>query len=78
MVPARSTAMKSPPRDSTTEAIKARPSAEPALSMLTATETVHTMPTSRAVFAHAKIVHIMEGTVEVATGQGTYRLTGGV
>lgn len=46
--------------------------------MLTATETEHTMPTSRAVFAHAKIVHVMEGVVEVATGQGTYRLTEGM
>lgn len=47
-------------------------------ALLTAIETVRTLPTSRGVFAHTKIVHVMEGAVEVETERGTHRLKAGM
>lgn len=46
--------------------------------MLTAVETVRTLPTSRAMFAHAKIMHVMAGAAQVETEHGTHRLKPGM
>jgi len=46
--------------------------------VLTAVESVRTLPTNRAVFAHAKIVHVIEGAVDVMTEHGTHHLTPGM
>lgn len=49
-----------------------------ALAVLTAVESVRTSPTSRTVFAHAKIMHVMSGTALVETAHGSRRLTPGM
>jgi hypothetical protein len=48
------------------------------LGVLTAIEMVRTIPTNRAVFVHAKIVHAMAGTVDIETAQGTSVLLPGM
>lgn len=44
---------------------------------LSAIESARTEPVRRAVFAHAKIVHIMEGRASVETETGAYELVAG-
>ncbi|MDJ1115088.1 helix-turn-helix transcriptional regulator [Microbacterium dauci] len=44
---------------------------------LFAVESTHTLPSNRVVFADARIMHVMEGTVEVETTDGTHRLAPG-
>ncbi|MFT3889021.1 MAG: AraC family transcriptional regulator [Arachnia sp.] len=48
------------------------------LTPLTAIETVRTLPTSRAVFDHAKIMYVMHGRVEVETSAGVNVLNPGM
>lgn len=62
----------------TVEETAANPIAERSSEMLTAIETVRTLPTNRAVFAQTKIVHVMEGIVEVETARGAHRLAPGM
>lgn len=41
--------------------------------MLTAFEAVRTLPTNHAVFSQTKIMHVMDGAVDVETADGTRR-----
>ncbi|GAA2229801.1 helix-turn-helix transcriptional regulator [Herbiconiux moechotypicola] len=45
--------------------------------LLTAVESVRTEPVRRAVFAHAKLVHVMEGRIELETASGSRELWAG-
>lgn len=46
--------------------------------LLTAVESVRTERTHRAVFSHAKIIHVVEGAVDVETSSSAHRLTPGM
>lgn len=46
--------------------------------VMTAVESVRTLPTSRAEFSQARITHVMEGTADVVTADGTLRLVPGM
>lgn len=48
------------------------------IALLAAIESVRTLPTSRALFAHAKVMHVMDGEADVDTSQGTHHLTAGM
>ncbi len=50
---------------------------EPDSGLITAIESTRTLPTSRAVFSKAKIMHVMDGVVEVETEKDARLLTPG-
>lgn len=45
---------------------------------LAAVESVRTLPTARSVFDHVKIMHVIEGTLDVKTAHGAHRLAPGM